>query len=209
MFSNEMDLCLSMEAKMTKKEEQYEMRKGQILDIALNHFIRYGFYGTSTRKIAEEAKISSGLMFHYFPNKLALYEALVEIGCEKMTLDNAEGESPILFFEKQVEWFLSVATQNNFASKMFVFMGLAAINAKDISERAAQMMKEHDVEAMSVPYIKKGQELGVIRQGDPLTLSVLFYSSIQGFAETLVTRNHLKLPEKEWFLAILRNENKE
>ena len=91
---------------------------------------------------------------------------------------------------------------------MFVFMGLAAINAKDISERAAQMMREHDVEAMSVPYIEKGQELGDIRSGDPLTLSVLFYSSIQGFAETLAARDDLKLPDKEWFLAILRNENK-
>lgn len=190
---------------MTKKEEQYEMRKWQILDIALNHFIRYGFYGTSTRKIAEEAGISSGLMFHYFPNKLALYEALVEIGCEKLTIDSGEGESPMMFFEKQVEWFLSAATHNNFASKMFVFMGLVAINAKDVSERVAQMMKEHDVEAMSVPYIEKGQKLGVIRKGDPLTLSVLFYSSIQGFAETLVARDDMKLPDKEWFLAILRN----
>ena len=190
---------------MTKKEEQYEMRKWQILDIALNHFIRYGFYGTSTRKIAEQAGISSGLMFHYFPNKLALYEALVEIGCEKLTIDSGAGESPMMFFEKQVEWFLSVATQNNFASKMFVFMGLAAINAKDVSERAAKMIKNHDVEAMSVPYIEKGQELGVIRPGDPLTLSVLFYSSIQGFAETLVVRDSLKLPEKDWFLAILKN----
>ncbi len=36
---------------MTKKEEQYVMRKWQILDIALNHFIRYGLYGTSTRKV--------------------------------------------------------------------------------------------------------------------------------------------------------------
>lgn len=194
---------------MTKKEEQYEMRKWQILDIALNHFIQYGYHGTSTRKIAEEAGISSGLMFHYFPNKLALYEALVEIGCEKLTIDSGEGEAPLLFFEKQVEWFLSVATQNNFASRMFVFMGLVAINAKDVSERAVQMIKEHDVEKMSVPYIEKGQELGVIRQGAPLTLSVLFYSSIQGFAETLVVRDNLKLPEKDWFLAILRNDNKE
>lgn len=191
---------------MTKKEEQYEMRKWQILDIALNHFIRYGFYGTSTRKIAEQAGISSGLMFHYFPNKLALYEALVEIGCEKLTIDSGAGESPMMFFEKQVEWFLSVATQNNFASKMFVFMGLAAINAKDVSARAAQMIKKHDIETLSVPYIEKGQELGVIRPGDPLTLSVLFYSSIQGFAETLVVRDSLKLPEKDWFLAILKNE---
>ena len=158
------------ESEMKKKEEQYEMRKWQILDVALNHFIRYGFYGTSTRKIAEEAGISSGLMFHYFPNKLALYEALVEIGCEPMKINIDEAESPLLFFERQVEWFLSVATQNNFASKMFVFMGSAAINVKDVSERAAQMIKEHDIETMSVPYIEKGQELGVIRQGDPLTL---------------------------------------
>ena len=169
---------------MTKKEEQYEMRKWQILDIALNHFIRYGFYGTSTRKIAEKAG--------------------VEIGCEKLTIDSGADESPMMFFEKQVEWFLSVATQNNFASKMFVFMGLAAINAKDVSARAAQMIKEHDIETLSVPYIEKGQELGVIRPGDPLTLSVLFYSSIQGFAETLVVRDSLELPEKDWFLAILK-----
>ena len=184
------------------------MRKWQILDIALNHFIRYGYYGTSTRKIAEEAGISSGLMFHYFPNKLALYEALVEIGCEKLTVDDSEDVSPMMFFEKQVDWFLSVATQNNFSSRMFVFMGLVAINAKDVSERANQMMNEHDIVAMSVPYIEKGQELGEIRQGDPLTLSALFYSSIQGFAETLVARDNLKLPEKEMFLAILRKDRK-
>ena len=193
---------------MTKKEEQYKLRKWQILDIALNHFIRYGYYGTSTRKIAEEAGISSGLMFHYFPNKLALYETLVEIGCEKLTVDDSEDVSPMMFFEKQVDWFLSVATQNNFSSRMFVFMGLVAINAKDVSERANQMMNEHDIVAMSVPYIEKGQELGEIRQGDPLTLSALFYSSIQGFAETLVARDNLKLPEKEMFLAILRKDRK-
>ena len=205
----EIDLYIDTEVRMTKKEEQHEKRKWQILDIALNHFIRYGFYGISTRKIAEEAGISSGLMFHYFPNKLALYEALVEIGCEILTIDNCEGESPIMFFEKQVDWFLSVVTQNNFAARMFVFMGLVAINAKDVSERAAQMIKEHDIEAMSVPYIEKGQESGEIRQGDPMTLSVLFYSSVQGFAETLVSRDDLKLPEKERFLAILRNDNSE
>lgn len=198
-----------MEEIMTKKEEQYLIRKWQILDIAVNHFIRYGFYGTSTRKIAEEAGISSGLMFHYFPNKLALYEALVEIGCDKLTIDSGNGESPLIFFERQVEWFLSVATQNNFAAKMFVFMGLVAINSKDVSERATQMMQEHDVEALSVPYIIKGQEMGIIREGDPLTLSVLFYSSIQGFAEVLVSRHNLTIPKKEWFLAILKNDNLE
>lgn len=193
---------------MTKKEEQYQARKWQILNIALDQFIHYGFYGTSTRKIAEEAGISSGLMFHYFPNKLALYEALVEIGCEKMTIEYVESESPLGFFERQIDWFLSVAAQNDFSLRMFIFMGLVAINAESVSERAAERMKEHDITALSVPYIQKGQELGMIRQGDPLTLSALFYSSIQGFAETLATRGDMAIPEKEWFLAILRNEKK-
>ena len=124
----------------------------------------------------------------------------------KAKTDTGEDESPLVFFEKQVEWFLSVATRNNFASRMFVFMGLVAINAKTVSERAAQMIKENDIEIKSIPYIEKGQELGIIRQGDPLTLSALFYSSIQGFAETLVARDNLILPEKEWFLAILKND---
>ena len=99
------------------------MRKWQILDIALTHFIRYGFYGTSTRKIAEEAGISSGLMFHYFPNKLALYEALVDIGCEPMTVEVSEDESPLVFFEKQVEWFLSVHVLEHAAAAAVLLRG--------------------------------------------------------------------------------------
>lgn len=37
-----------------------------------------------------------------------------------------------------------------------------------------------------------------------MTPSVLFYNSIQGFAETSVTREDIELLDKEWFLAILR-----
>lgn len=46
------------------------------------------------------------------------------------------------------------------------------------------------------------------RPGDPLTLSVLFYSSIQGFAEVLANRENLTIPKKEWFLAILKSEHR-
>ncbi len=186
------------------KEEQYETRRRQILDIGLRHFVQYGYYGTSTRKIAEEAGISSGLMFHYYPNKLALYEALVEIGCNVMITESEEEYAPLVFFEKQLEWYLSIAMSDSFASRMFVFMGMAAINAKDISESAYELIKKHDVEAMSIPYIEKGQKEGVIREGDPRTLATVFYSSIQGFAEILNTKPDIKLPEKEWFMAILK-----
>ena len=198
------DSACNIIGSINRKEEQYETRRRQLLDIGLRHFVQYGYYGTSTRKIAQEAGISSGLMFHYYPNKLALYEALVEIGCNVMLTESEEEYPPLVFFEKQLEWYLSIAMSDSFASRMFVFMGMASINAKDISESAYEHIKKHDVEAISIPYIEKGQKEGVIRDGDPRTLATVFYSSIQGFAEILNTKPDIKLPEKDWFMAILK-----
>lgn len=189
---------------MTTKKDQYETRKWQILNIALDQFIQYGYYGTSTRKIAEEAGISSGLMFHYFPNKQALYEALVEIGCEKMSIDDEEGSLPIESLEGLVEWFLTLMKQNDFSAKMFVFMGLVAVNAAGISERAAKLMRENDIIEKGAELIIKGQELGEIRSGEPMALSATFFSCIQGIAETLVVRKNMVIPEKDWIMDIIR-----
>lgn len=189
---------------MTTKKEQYETRKWQILNVALDQFIQYGYYGTSTRKIAEEAGISSGLMFHYFPNKQALYEALVEIGCEKMSIGDEENSSPIEILEGLVEWFLTLMKQNDFSAKMFVFMGLVAVNAAGISERAAELMRENDTIEKCALLIIKGQEVGEIRSGDPMALSATFFSCIQGIAETLVVRKNMVIPEKDWIMDIIR-----
>ena len=190
--------------KVATKKEQYEMRRWQLLSIALDQFIQYGYYGTSTRKIAEEAGISSGLMFHYFPNKEALYEALVEIGCGKMIIEPLEARSPIEVFESIVDQFLGLAKQNDFSTKMFVFMGLVAVNAEGISKKAEALIKEHDVIEKSVPLIEKGQALGEIRAGDPTALAATFFSCIQGVAEALVARKDMVIPNKEWIIDILR-----
>lgn len=189
---------------MNKKEEQYLRRKGQILEIALDHFIKYGYYGTSTRKIAEDAKISSGLMFHYFQDKKAIYDELVRIGCGKMVTDTKDMEDPLKFFEDQVDWLFEILKINDFSAKMFIFMGIASVNSGSISSEAYEMLQKNDAETMSVPVIKKGQKVGVIRKGDPLALAVLFYGSLQQFAVNTAVRKDLKFPPKESFMACLK-----
>lgn len=188
---------------MNKKEEQYQVRKWQILSTALDHFIRYGYYGTSTRKISEEIGISTGLMFHYFENKQALYEALIEIGTEKMAAVDNPSEPAIDFFKHQAEEFFEILSENEFAAKMFVFMGLVAVNSSNISDKADKLMKEHDIITQSIPIIERGQREGTIRAGDAHALSVLFYSSIQGYAEALAVRRGLSLPDPSWITGIL------
>lgn len=49
-----------------------------LLDAALRCFASRGYEGTSTRRIAEEADVSSSLLYHYFPGKEAILLALFD-----------------------------------------------------------------------------------------------------------------------------------
>jgi TetR/AcrR family transcriptional regulator len=191
---------------LTKRDEQKEYRKQQILHIALDQFIIKGFYGTSTREIAKIAGVSSGLMFHYFESKERLYETLIEIGCSKMVFEDQKDLSPIMYFEQQVQDLLQLIANNPFAAKMFVFMGYAVYNAAGISKKAGDILAQHDITTQSVPLIQKGQELGEIRLGNPHALSIAFWCSIQGIAEEIALNQNSPVPKAEWILDILKNK---
>lgn len=52
-------------------------QRSHLIDAAKRCFSRSGFDGTSTDSVRLEAKTSSGKLFHYFPNKQALIQAVV------------------------------------------------------------------------------------------------------------------------------------
>lgn len=58
-------------------------KRDRILNAAMNEFAHKGYKNASTNEIVKEAKISKGLLFHYFKNKkqlyLFLYDYLMEI----------------------------------------------------------------------------------------------------------------------------------
>lgn len=60
----------------TRREEQAEWRRNQLLDTALRLFGENGVENTSIKDIAEEAGVAQGLVYHYFRNKEDL---LVEV----------------------------------------------------------------------------------------------------------------------------------
>src|SRR5215475_3084148 len=57
-------------------------RRKSIVAAAVPLFARNGFAGTTTRELAEAASISEALLFKHFPNKEALYSAMLLSCCQ-------------------------------------------------------------------------------------------------------------------------------
>lgn len=67
-------------------------RRRQILTAAFNCFVINGFSATSMESICREAKLSPGAVYHYFPSKEAIIEALAQLG---------RGQTASLFAQEQ------------------------------------------------------------------------------------------------------------
>jgi len=73
---------------MTGPENLPEDKRQRIIEAALNEFAERGFDMASTNTITEQARISKGLLFHYFGNKEGLYLYLVK-HCMRVAVERA------------------------------------------------------------------------------------------------------------------------
>jgi AcrR family transcriptional regulator len=58
-----------------------EERRAAIIKAVRRLFAEKGFHGTTTRELAEESGVSEALLFKHFPNKEALYSAMLLTCC--------------------------------------------------------------------------------------------------------------------------------
>ena len=57
-------------------------RRCQIVEAVMPLFARKGFGGVTTKEVAEAAGVSEALVFRHFPTKAALYQEILEVGCQ-------------------------------------------------------------------------------------------------------------------------------
>ena len=62
----------------TKRSEQAERRRNQLVDAALDLFAERGIEATRISDIAQRAGVAQGLLYHYFSGKEALLQAIAE-----------------------------------------------------------------------------------------------------------------------------------
>ena len=65
-------------------------RRRRILESAEHAFVRHGFHATTMQRVAEEAGMSAGNLYRYFPSKEAIVEGLCELDQAEMAVAFAE-----------------------------------------------------------------------------------------------------------------------
>ncbi len=188
------------------RDEQKSVRRQEIIEKSLDLFIAKGYASTKISDIAKTVNMSVGLLFHYFESKEALYEALIDIGVSgpKSVMD-IPFESSLDFFTKVTHSIVGLPKLYPFSVKMFVFMNQAVNNAA-VPDRIKEKLSQITNVELCVPIIQQGQAEGTIKDGDPLALSICFWSAIQGVMETLALHPEYPIPEAEWLIDIVRRK---
>ncbi len=190
---------------MTRKEQK-EIRRQEILEKSLDLFISRGYASTKISDIAEAVNMSQGLLFHYFESKEALFLELISIGINGTNyMMDLQGIDALVFFEKSVEYILNLPKMSMFYVKMFVLMWQTLKN-ETLPDEIKDKLKQTQTFESCVPLIEQGQANKTIKEGNPLALSLAFWSAIQGTIETLAYWPEYPIPEADWFIDILRRK---
>jgi AcrR family transcriptional regulator len=97
-------------------------KRKQVLESALKLFVELGFHGTPTSKIAEDAGVANGTLFHYFKTKddliLALYIdiklRLMEYITQNNQVENTLKETLKGLYLSSIYWSLDNVTESRY-----------------------------------------------------------------------------------------------
>lgn len=188
------------------REQQKEKRRQEILEAGLDLFIRKGYSATKIKDIADQVGMSVGLLFHYFETKEKLYEELVKLGISgPMSMMTNTDVEPLEFFQVCAEQIFKYIQEEPFGAKMFVLMS-QVYYSEGAPQSIQDMMRDFDVFTPTTEIMKKGQENGTIREGDPYALSIAYWCAIQGIAEMIALNPNTPCPKGEWIIDMIRGK---
>ena len=76
-----------------KRAAQGRATRGQLIEVATRLFAEHGYEGTSIEAVLSAAGVSRGALYHHFPGKEALFEAVVVAVSDQVTTDLAAAVS--------------------------------------------------------------------------------------------------------------------
>jgi AcrR family transcriptional regulator len=116
-------------AKKKKARLSGNERREQIIRTATELFSRDGFRGATMRRLAEKAGISEAMIYHHFPSKGALYDAMLQVKLENSKhlfypLEAANAKQDRVVLETIIGNFLSEVMKDTSYMRMLLYSAL-------------------------------------------------------------------------------------
>jgi AcrR family transcriptional regulator len=152
-------------------------------------FAKKGFYATPTALIAKQAKVSNGILFHYFPTKEALIRAMYfdikerifSYAISQIYNGATLKESFYTLWLAAVEWYLE-------SPEDFEFM-LQYENSPYFSPK---IEREQKYAQLSIDLISQGLEQGLLKHLDPYFVFRLLFGMVDSTVKFLRDNRELE-----------------
>jgi AcrR family transcriptional regulator len=172
---------------------QSEDRRNEILNAALKLFVEYGFHGTPTSKIAQQAGVANGTLFHYFKTKDDLIVSLYTKLKTDLAAYNAMGQLPANADIKQINrhayinalaWALKNPEGFKFIQQFTASPFLLLIAPEEVEKQSGPALK----------LIEAGIQSGVLKPAPVALLYAMITNHLYSVNEYLIKAG---LPEAE------------
>ncbi len=97
-----------------------EEKRGRLLAAARELFISQGFEKTTTKRIAEQAGVSEGILFHQFGSKVGLFKALIEAYAQGAVSEFSQGDSTELNSEVIIRRLINYVEKDRAAFSLII-----------------------------------------------------------------------------------------
>ncbi len=173
------------------KQEEYDLRRNKILDIAQGLVYTKGYEQMSIQDILAEVQISKGAFYHYFASKQALLEALIgRMASQAMLVMEPIMQDKTLSATERLLRSFDTATRWKAARKDYL---LTLVKVWYADENAVLRLKSQAmVIALVTPLlsdvVRQGIDEGVFHTDYPEHACEIIFSMLLSMGETMIKR---------------------
>lgn len=157
-----------------------DARRKQLLDAAFQAFGKKGYHGAQVSDIIQEAGVARGTFYLYFTSKREAFEAVLNAIFERVHSQvQSLPRHEVAKIPEQIKGNLTRITHLLLQEPLLVKILLAESIGID-PEREEQLAKFYkQLLELTSKSIRQGQEMGFVRQGDPLLMAIALLGAIK------------------------------
>lgn len=186
---------------MGRREDNKAMKRDRLLSEGLRLFAEQGYEGSSIEQIAAASGVARGTFYLYFPDKRALFEALVDrwfLDLQAIFARVQEGLEASDGPEQAWEVYRGMAAD-------LVLLGLThapeiRLSFQESRTRAASGVllreRERGIVSVAVAFTELAMARGWVREGDPRVLCLVIFGAVERLVYEVLTGSELGDPAR-------------